>query len=324
MKLAIETRRWDLREPFVTAVERITQLESVMVTLSEAGFSGRGEALGVDYLGETPARMVEQLEAVRAAVEDGLDHAGLQRLLPPGGARNALDCALWDLRAKEAGRRVWELLGLTAAPVNTLYTLGLAEAEAMGREAARRAEYPALKLKLDARDIEARLQAVRAARPDATLVIDANGSWNEAVLTGVADILQICGVALLEQPLPRGEDAALAAIDCPIMLCADESCQSAADLPAIRDRYGTVNIKLDKCGGLTEAMHMVATCRQLGLEVMVGCMLGSSLAMAPGYLVAQHARFVDLDGPLWQTSDHAAAIEYRGASMQAPGLQLWG
>jgi L-alanine-DL-glutamate epimerase-like enolase superfamily enzyme len=324
MKISVSTERWEMTMPFVTSREAITYIDTMTVCLAEDGACGRGEALGVDYLGESAGTMSSQLEDVRSELTTGVDFDEINRLLPPGGARNALDCALWDLRAKQSGKRVWNMLGIPSRPVTTVYTLSLDTPERMAAQALAHVQFPVLKLKLDQERIGERLKAIREARPDATLIIDANGAWSIPLLDSVADDLLACGVAMVEQPLPMGRDPALEGLDYPVTLCADESCQSRSDLRSIGNRYRMVNIKLDKCGGLSEAMKMVNWCRQNGLQLMVGNMLGSSLAMAPAFLVAQYCRYVDLDGPLWQKTDREAPIRYEGARMHGPETTLWG
>ena len=328
MSIALDD--WPLREPFVLAGARYESIRTVTVELVEGGVRGRGEAAGVDYLGETPESVREQLEACRREVEalagDHLPPNGeLAALLPPGGARNALDCALWDLRLKRTGRSVWDLLDLRPHPVTTAFTLGLDTPDGMAAAARRASSVPLLKLKLDAEEPVARVAAVRAARPDAELIADANGSWSAGLLAAAGPALVEHGVALVEQPLPPGGDADLDGWSVPAPpLCADESCQSSADLEALAARYAFVNLKLDKSGGLTEALRMVARCRELRLGLMVGNMLGSSLAMAPAFVVAQHCRFCDLDGPLLQRRDRAAAMRYEGGVAHPPPRELWG
>jgi L-Ala-D/L-Glu epimerase / N-acetyl-D-glutamate racemase len=328
VKLSIAFDEWPLREPFVIAGFTTTEVVTVTVALEEASARGRGEALGVDYLGETPASVREQLETCRAAIESrsaqSLDQVLVDSLLPPGGARNALDCALWDLRAKLAGRSVWSTLGIEAHPVVTVFTLSLDEPAAMAEAARRAAMYPLLKLKLDADDPAARLAAVRAARPDAELLVDANGSWSFDLLASLGPALVAHRVALVEQPLRADADDALVGWHSPVPLCADESCQTLADLGAAVARYQAVNVKLDKCGGLTDALRLADECERLGLALMVGNMLGSSLAMAPAFVVAQRCRWVDLDGPLLQRSDRAAPMRYEGAVLHPPSSELWG
>ncbi len=344
MKLDIQIDQWALHEPFVTARETTTHIRTVTAVLIENGQRGRGEALGVDYLGETADSMAAQLESVRAEIErkppnspgarqrrsrnEGHNHNlnfhAISEMLPAGGARNALDCALWDLRARQQGRRVWQMLGMEVQPVTTVYTLSMGDGDDMAREALLHAQFPILKLKLGADDTAEKLRAIRDARPDAGLIIDGNGSWSMELLDRMMDVLLECRVSMLEQPLEMGQDEALAGLNYPVTLCADESCQHAGDLPGLAGRYHMVNIKLDKCGGLSEALRMVDWCRQNGLKLMVGNMLGSSLAMAPGFVVAQHCQFTDLDGPLWQRTDRDPPLDIENGVIQPPEAALWG
>ena len=331
MKLSIALDEWPLREPFVIAGSTTTAITTVTVTLEDDKARGWGEALGVDYLGETAESMRDELEARRAAIEalgdPGTSFDELDMIvggMPGGGASNALDGAFWDLLCKRTERSIWSWLGLEPRPVTTAFTLSLGEPAAMAAAALRAATYPILKLKLDADDPAARLAAVRAARPDAELLVDANGSWSMDLLAALASALVEHRVALVEQPLPKGGDAALAGWDAPVPLCADESHQTSADLDELAPRYRFVNVKLDKCGGLTEALRIVQRGRELGLGLMVGNMLGSSLAMAPAFVVAQHCRFVDLDGPLLQRRDREPPMRYAGALLHPPSRELWG
>lgn len=324
MKLGISTDRWELRRAFVTSQEAVTHIETITVSLEREGFRGWGEALGVDYRGETAASMRVQLESVRAEIERGADRSTLPSLLPAGGARNAVDCALWDLEAKSRGRTIWQLLGREPRALTTAYTIGLGAPDAMAREARSRREHPLLKLKLDARQPLARLEAVRAARPDARLIVDANGAWSAELLDALDPALAALRVELVEQPLPAGADAALAGRTGRVPLCADESCQTRAELAEVAERYAVVNVKLDKTGGLSEALELVEECRRRGLTLMVGNMLGSSLAMAPAFVVGQSCAFVDLDGPLFQTRDRDHPMRYEGGVVRAPSPELWG
>jgi L-Ala-D/L-Glu epimerase len=329
--MSVALDEWPLREPFVIAGSTTESIVTVTVRLDTGRARGWGEALGVDYLGETAESVRDEIEAQRAAIEDIVEPATqfdelgvIVGRLPGGGAANALDCAFWDLRCKHNGRTIWNLLGIEPRPLTTAFTLSLDEPPAMAAAARRAAAYPLLKLKLDADDPAARLAAVRAARPDAELLVDANGSWTAELLAELAPALVERRVALLEQPLPAGGDAALAGWDAPVPLCADESCQSGDDLEALESRYRFVNLKLDKCGGLTAALRMVERCGELGLGLMVGNMLGSSLAMAPAFVIAQHCRWVDLDGPLLQRTDRRPPMRYEGALLHPPAPDLWG
>lgn len=324
MRLALRVDTWPLTAPFVTAAEVTTEIRTLTAVLGDGILSGRGEAIGVDYRGETVASMTAAIEAVRPALEAGLSRDALRELLPPGGARNAIDCALWDLDCKREGRRAWSLAGLTAEPLTTAFTVPLGGADLMAEAARRAAGFPVLKLKLDGTRPATSLAAVREARPDARLLIDANGGWTRALLRELAPVLTGCGVDLVEQPLPPGADRELSADDCPVPLCADESFQSLADLERLPRAYRCVNVKLDKCGGLSEALAIAAQCQAHGLEIMVGNMLGSSLAMAPAFVVAQRAAFVDLDGPLLQIRDRDPPIRFDGPRICPPPPALWG
>jgi len=265
-----------------------------------------------------------ELSALDPAAIPRLDRETVQTLLPPGGSRNGLDCALWDLEAKQTPSGISALTGIALAPLNTLFTLSLDDPDAMARRAYDVPELTRLKLKLNADAPLDCLQAVREARPDAQLVIDANGSWTPQLVTAVGDGLARFGVALLEQPLPPDQDSALENLRYPVALCADESCQSSADLEAVADRYDAINIKLDKCGGLTDALAIRVWCQRNKKLIMVGNMLGSSLAMAPALVVAQGADFVDLDGPLWQHTDVEPPLTIDAGLIQPPEPALWG
>ncbi len=271
--------------------------------------------------GETLDSVTAQIAALPAA----FDRAALQTLLPPGAARNAVDCALWDLEAKQSGRRVWQLAGLAEpGPEVTAYTLSLDTPEAMRAQAAENATRPLLKVKLGQAGDLARIEAVRAGAPHARIVVDANEGWTAETYAALAPALLALGVAMVEQPLPAADDAALADMPRPLPVCADESCHDRASLPALAGRYDMVNIKLDKTGGLTEALALRDAAHAAGLSVMVGCMVGSSLAMAPAVLVAQGAEVVDLDGPLLLARDRDDALRYDHRGVHPPAPELWG
>ena len=327
-RLRVRTLEWALREPFVIAGWRYETMPVVVVELTDAlGRTGRGEAVGVDYLGETVASMRAQLEELDIGALAAMDPAVAQALLPAGGARNALDCALWDLRVQREHRSVAARLGVARpGPFPLLGTIGLAAPDAMADAAGRRRDWPVLKLKLgggDGLDVE-RVRAVRAVRPDAELVVDVNGAWDPATLERAAPKLADAGVRLLEQPLPPEADAALVPRGFPLPVCADESCQHHGDLERCAERYAFVNIKLDKSGGLTEALRMVRRARELGLGLMVGNMCGSSLAMAPAMFVAAHCAFVDLDGPLLQKEDVADPLVHADGRVAFGPRLPWG
>jgi L-alanine-DL-glutamate epimerase-like enolase superfamily enzyme len=320
----MSAQRWNMVAPFVTAGETVHHIDVLHVMLEHEGFVGRAETMGVDYFGETVERLEAELSALDPAAIAGLDRRTLQTLLPPGGSRNGLDCALWDLEAKQTSGGIAALTGIAMAPLHTLFTLSLDDPDAMARRAYEVPQLSRLKLKLNAQEPLDCLQATREARPDAQLVIDANGSWTPEVMMAMGDGLARFEVALLEQPLPHGDDGALENLRYPVPLCADESCQSSADLEAVADRYDAINIKLDKCGGLTDALTIREWCQRHGKRIMVGNMLGSSLAMAPALVVAQGADFVDLDGPLWQRADVSPALAVESGCIQPPKPALWG
>jgi L-alanine-DL-glutamate epimerase-like enolase superfamily enzyme len=254
----------------------------------------------------------------------GLTRERLLQLLPAGGARNALDCALWDLEAKRTGRRAWELAGLSVAPIATPYTLSIQPTPEATAEAATRAPGTTLKIKLYAISPLDRVRAVRAARPDATLIVDANQSWTLALLRELAPGLAELDVKMIEQPLPRGADDVLETYRSPVALCADESCQHLGDLSTACNRYQMINIKLDKAGGLTHALQLAAACRARSIETMVGCMVATSLSMAPAFVLAQVCKFADIDGPLFLKYDRADGMVYAQGRVQSPVPRLWG
>jgi L-alanine-DL-glutamate epimerase-like enolase superfamily enzyme len=322
-KLDISTESWEFKQPFKITGHTFTTSDLLLVRISEGDQAGRGEAAGVYYLDETGASMAADAERVRAAIEGGADRRQLMDLLPPGGARNALDCALWDLEAKQAGKSVWELTGLEPGLTRTVLTIGIDTPEEMGRKAST-IDSNRIKVKLDSHLPVERLSAVRSARPDAEIVVDVNQGWDFGLLAELAPRFAELGVAMIEQPLPRGGDSELEGYRSPVPLCADESCLSLAEFEPASRRYQVINIKLDKCGGLTEALELAELARQRGLDVMVGNMMGTSLAMAPGYVVAQLCRFVDLDGALFLKGDREHAMSYKHGVVSKPRRELWG
>lgn len=325
-RLEIHAERFPLRAAFTISRGSRTVQEVVRVVIREGTHAGQGECVPYAHYGETVAGVVATLEGLQDAVTEGMDRSALAERLPAGAARNALDCALWDLAAKQAGRRAWQLAGLPApGPVITAYTLSLDTPEAMGASAAANAHRPLLKIKLGGRgdDLE-RVRAVRTGAPAARLIVDANEGWDMAACERLIPELARAGVAMIEQPLPAGDDAALAELPRPVPLCADESCRDRASLPRIRGRYDMVNIKLDKAGGLTEALALRAAARADGLEIMVGCMLATSLAMAPAVLLAQGAVYTDLDGPLLLAVDREHRLRYDAEGVHPPEAMLWG
>ena len=321
MQLDVTRDVFRLAQVFTISRGSRTEAKVLTVRVTDAGVSGWGECVPYARYGET-------LESVTAEIEglpEDVTRAALYDLLPAGAARNAVDCALWDLEAKRTGKRVWDLAGLPApGPEITAYTLSLDTPEAMRAQAAEHAHRPLLKIKLGTPDDMPRLEAVRAGAPQAKIIIDANEGWSAEVYSDLAPHLVRLGVSLVEQPLPAGEDDALIGMERPVPVCADESCHDRASLPALKGKYDVVNIKLDKTGGLTEALALRQEALALGYGVMVGCMVGSSLAMAPATLVAQGALVTDLDGPLLLAEDRAVPLVFDAAGVHPPDRALWG
>ena len=324
-RLAVRQESWPLAQAFTISRGSRTAAEVVVAELVEGAHRGRGEGVPYTRYGETVAGVLAALEAMAPAIVGGLDRAGLQAAMPAGAARNALDAALWDLEAKISGKSVSRLAGLDPpGPLTTAYTLSLDAPEAMGRAAGAHAARPLLKIKLTGEGDLERVRAVRAAAPRARLIVDANEAWSADHFERYALALAELGVALIEQPLPAGADEALARLPHPIPVCADESCHTSADLDDLVGRYEVVNVKLDKTGGLTEALRLAAAARARGFRLMVGCMVGTSLAMAPAILVAQGAEFVDLDAPLLLARDRQPGLRYEGSVLFPPTRALWG
>ena len=324
MELVLQTESWPFRHPFRITNYVFTDAHVLLVTLRDGDLVGRGEANGVYYHDETPERMREQIEAVRETIESGIDRETLRKLLPPGGARNALDCALWDLQAKRVGVPVWKLAGMREPkPLRTTITVGADTPENMAAAARSYAQARAIKLKLTGDDPAACVAAVRAARPDVWIGVDANQGFTRRSLEDLLPSLVESRVGLVEQPLPRGEDGALAGLQSPIPLAADESVQSLRDIEPLAAHYDVINIKLDKCGGLTEGLLMADEARRLGLKVMVGCMNGTSLAMAPAFVLGQLCDVVDLDAPTFLARERQPSIEYADGNIWCPDT-VWG
>lgn len=298
-----------------------TEAKVLTVQVTRGGVIGWGECVPYARYGESPESVAAQIRAL----PEGIGRTALQDALPPGAARNAVDCALWDLEAKAAGRRAWDLAGL-AAPgvVTTAFTLSLAEPAAMEAAAQAEAHRPVLKIKLGTPDDMPRLEAVRRGAPGARLIVDANEGWTPEIYRDLAPVLVRMGVALVEQPLPAGADEALAEIERVLPVCADESCHDRASLARLCGLYDVVNLKLDKTGGLTEALATAKAAREIGFGIMVGCMVGSSLAMAPAVLLAQGAEYVDLDGPLLLAEDRPHPLRYDLSQLYPPDRELWG
>ena len=325
MQMRVETIIRPLARPFAITGYTFTHLNAIWVHLDDDGAKGRGEGVGMYYVGETPDTMTAQLEGVKDAVESGATTADIQTLLPPGGARNALDCAMWDLECKRAGQSIFELVGITPTPLTTVATVGMGTPEEMAAQAMRFSPYPHLKIKLDAHQPIERLRAIRDVRPDATLVIDVNQGWSRQDLEHYLPGLQDVGVAMVEQPLPRGNDSELEGLHSPIPLGADESLIHLGEYDEVAPFYEVVNIKLDKCGGLTEALQIAARAQADGKDLMVGNMTGTSLSMAPSHVIGHMCRFVDIDGPLLLAEDIAPGLTYRpGGFVDPPTSELWG
>lgn len=326
MHLETSIENWPFKEPIRITGYTFTGFDFLIARLSRHGSTGRGEATGVYYRQDVPERAVAQLSTLAAALADGIDREQLRHLLPPGCARNALDAALWELQSLESGRPVWDLAGMTEPkPLLTTHTLGAERPEAIVATTLR--DYPdakALKLKLTGEPIDAeRVRAIRHIRPDAWIGVDANQGFTPASLRELLPTLVECGVGLIEQPFAVAREADLEGLDLPIPVAADESVQCLADLPAMAGRFDIINIKLDKCGGLTEGLLMAAEARRLGLGVMVGNMVGTTLAMAPAFLLGQLCDFCDLDGPLALARDRVPAATYAGGHVFVPDA-AWG
>ncbi len=326
LKLDARLVEWPLKEPFRISRETLYAVRCIQVTLSDTkGNRGNGEAVGVDYAGETPEILIEQLIAAQAQIEDGVSIDALQSLLPAGGARNALDCALWDLRAKQSGTAAWITAGLQhMAPRPTAVTFGIMTDQDLRRMAAHYAHFPLLKVKTDRDHGIDPVRIVHEVAPSARIILDPNQAWGEAELTKYNHQLPNFGVVLLEQPVAIDADDILDHLRLTVPVAADEAFNDRFDISRLGNRYQVLNIKLDKTGGLTEALACAHQARQAGLGLMVGCMIGSSLSMAPATIIAQYCDFVDLDGPLLQAADCDFPIQYENGMIYPPQPELWG
>jgi L-Ala-D/L-Glu epimerase len=323
--LAVRIERWPIAGSFTISRGAKTEAVTVVAEVSLDGDIGRGECVPYPRYGETPEATLAALRSMQEPLSRGLDRQALQAAMPAGAARNALDCALIDLEAKASGQRAWRLLERPEpVPCITAYTISLGSPEAMAAATAEAAHRPLLKIKLGGDGDGARIAAVRKAAPDCELIVDANEAWTPDNLTQNLSACAEAGVTLVEQPLPAGQDEALSRIRRPLSVCADESVHDRKSLAALRDRYDAVNIKLDKTGGLTEALAMADAAQALGFEIMVGCMVATSLAMAPAMLLTAQARFVDLDGPLLLAFDREDGLRYDGSLVYPPERTLWG
>jgi L-alanine-DL-glutamate epimerase-like enolase superfamily enzyme len=326
LTLRMQAERWPIAGAFTISRGSKTEAEVVVVELSDGRYRGRGECVPYTRYSETVDYVLNIIGKKISDMENGLGRAALQTALPPGAARNALDCALWDLEAKRRNRPVHELAGFAAPPraLVTALTISLNSADEMAAAAAKASGRRLLKVKLGAPGDSARIRAVRAAAPEAELIVDANEGWRA---DNLAENLAACaeaGVTLVEQPLPAGDDDALATIARPIPICADESVHDRASLPALVGKYDAINIKLDKTGGLTEALALADAAERMGFSLMVGCMISTSLSLAPAMLVAQRARVVDLDGALLLARDRPDGLRYEGSLVYPPSPALWG
>lgn len=323
--VAVHLENWMALIPFRISRNTWDDFPSVVCEIEQDGAIGRGEGLGVYYFGEDQKSMLAQVESVADELAAGAGRQDLLELLPPGGARCAVDAALWDLEAQLSGTSAWEAAGVTTDPLETVFTIGLeGEPEEMGARATAAADLTLFKVKLnDDRPVE-RIAAIRSARPDARLVVDINEGWEFGQLREVAPALADLGVSMIEQPLRRGHDDELEGYDSPLPLCADESIQHAGELEDIAGRYQMINIKLDKTGGLTHGLELASAAREKGLGIMIGCMGGTSLSMAPMHVIGHIADFVDIDGPLLLRSDRAGGFTYDRGIVSLPVKRFWG
>ena len=325
MKLTLSQEIWPVAGVFRISRGAVTSVEVLVVEVEQDGLVGRGEACPFRISGETIERSRTELEDLRRRVEGGLDRDQLQELLGAGAARNALDCALWDLQSKREDVPAWRLAGLDGLrEIVTAYTISLDEPALMAEQARGVADRPLLKVKLGREGSVARVRAVREAAPQSRIIVDANEAWTVDILEDAAERLDALGVELIEQPLPAGEDAALDSLRLSLPVAADESCLDRGSLDAVEGRYQFINIKLDKTGGLTEALALAEDAQSRGLRLMVGCMLGTSLAMAPASLIGQNCEFVDLDGPLLLAEDRLPCLRYDRGVLSPPPRELWG
>lgn len=317
--------QWALSTPFRISRGVKTTSDAVMVELHDGPFRGRGEAIPYARYGETVDGVLEQIRTLEPELGDAFYRTTLQDRLPPGAARNAVDCALWDLEAKRSGRTIHQVQqGLTQPPLATAFTVGLDTPEAMAAAAEALRGFRLVKIKVDHTDPEAQIQAVRSVLPDADLIVDPNESWSLDILQRLQPLLRSARISLIEQPLPADQDEALEGFRSAAPICADESCHTVADLPRLRNRYQVVNIKLDKTGGLTAALELYQAARDAGFGVMAGCMICSSLGIAPAFVIGRQADFVDLDGPLWLADDWVDGAWLDQGGMHPPKPELWG
>jgi L-alanine-DL-glutamate epimerase-like enolase superfamily enzyme len=324
-RLTVRAESWPIAGSFTISRGSKTNADVVLVEIADGAVVGRGECVPYPRYGETIGGAIAAIEELRPQIEEGLGRETLQTAMRPGAARNAVDCALWDMEAKRTGRPAWQLAGLAQPrPAPTAYTLSLGSIEAMAAAARANADRPLLKLKLSGPGDLDRVRAVHENAPRARLIVDANEAWTPEIFAQLAPQLAPLGVELIEQPLPASSDQALATLPRPVPVCADESCHDTPRLSDLRSKYDAVNIKLDKTGGLTEALRLAAAAKAQGLAIMVGCMVATSLAMAPALLLAPEARWIDLDGPLLLAKDREPALVYQGNLVLPASPELWG
>jgi L-Ala-D/L-Glu epimerase len=326
LELSVKEEVWPLDKPFRIARGTRTEARVIIVTVSDGQHTGRAEAVPSAHYGENVGSTLTQLEQISSKGAEAFDRQQIQKLLPAGAARNALDCALWDLEAKVSGKRVWELANIPIVdPVETAFTISLDAPEKMAAAAKGNATAPVLKLKLGGDDLDlSRVEAVKQEAPAARLLVDANESWSLSHYHDIASALWGLGVELIEQPFPAQTDDVLETLDHPIRVCADESCHTTTDLPRLVKRYEAINVKLDKTGGLTEALRLTDSARQAGFRILIGCMVCTSLGIAPARLLASAADYVDLDGPLLLAHDREHGLPYQAGRIGIPSRELWG
>lgn len=325
MRIKIDKRSIPLKFPFTITGYTFSVSDMVRVTLTDGTHTGQGEGVGVYYNDDLPEGMVKQLQEVAVHIGPNVTRADIQEMLPAGGARNALDSALWDFEAKRAAKPIWEMLGISPQTLTSVATLGIDTPENMAQAARAFGDYPCLKVKLNGDNPIGRIEAIRTARPDVDLIIDVNQGWNFLELKEYVPALHKLGVSMIEQPLPRGGDEELEGFKSEVPLGADESCLNLAEYPTAAKRYDVINIKLDKCGGLTEGLEIVQLAKRDGKGLMIGNMVGSSLSMAPAYVIGQHCQYIDIDGPMFLQRDIENALEYgRGGAVSIPSTELWG
>jgi L-alanine-DL-glutamate epimerase-like enolase superfamily enzyme len=323
-QVSVKPQLWRLNKPFKISREEATHAKTIICEIADGDVIGRGEAAGVSYKGETIESILWQVEDAAPRIAHGITRQELQSLMPAGGARNAVDCALWDLEAKRHGKTVWEMIGWDPGPVTTVYTVGIDTPENMRRDAEAHNACPIIKVKVGIGDPLEQIAAIKDGAPDATILVDANQAWSIADLERYAAPMKELGVAMIEQPIASTDDETLRNFDAPVPICADESCSVIAGLERLVGLYSMVNIKLDKSGGLTEALALAKVAQEVGFELMVGNMLGSSLAMAPAFVIAQRCRYVDIDGPLLQADDCDHGMNYSACRVEVFKPELWG